>query len=150
MKRTKTALAILGAACGLLFASSCMSPGQNQVAIQIGAGEDVGSNLLTKNSANPAYIAQYESEIPNVAGLMQGKITPADLHNILGSSGATANLSADKLGVVGLLNGASGEWIAVNQGTPSGALVDSAAKNFAVGMGNAVGLVTGTNYAPTK
>ncbi len=138
-------------ASGLLLAG-CMTPGQNLVAIQTGAGEGVGVELLHKNNvnSNPAYLVQYEAEIPNVAGLMQGKITPADLKTILSAS-TTANLSADKLAVVGLLQGATAEWIKVNQGTPEGTLVDAAAKNFASGMGQAVGLVTGTNYTgPTQ
>lgn len=133
--------------------SGCVSAGQNQVAIQIGSGEAVGTNLLKKNSANgivnATYLTQYESEIPNVAGLMQGKITPADLKKIL-SAESTAGLSADKLSVVGLLNGVSSEWIKVNQGTPEGSLVDAAAKNFSYGMTDAVGLVTGTNYVPSS
>lgn len=136
------ALSVLCFAC-----ASCMTPGQTQVQVQIGTGEAIGSYLLKKN-ATVAYIAQYESEIPNVAGLMQGKITPADLHNIL-SAETTAGLSAQQISVIGLLNGATQEWIKVNQGTPEGALVDAAAKNVALGMGNAVGLVTGTNYVPT-
>jgi hypothetical protein len=143
------AFAIAGAA--LALAGCSMTPSQSTKSLQIGAGEGVGTKLLKSNSVNgvvnAAYLVQYESEIPNVAGLMQGKITPADLHNIL-SAENTSTLSADKLSAIGILNGASSEWIAVNQGTPDGALADAAAKNVAQGLANAVGLVTGTNYVP--
>jgi len=146
-------LALAGTVVALAFSTACSTtPGQNAVIIQTGAGEAVGTNLLKHSEVNglvpPAYLAQYEAEIPNVAGLMQNKITPADLGKILNAEGATSGLSADKLSVVGLLNGATDTWIKFNQGTPEGTLVDAAAKNFAVGLGNAVGLVTGTNYIP--
>lgn len=136
----------------LVFFTGCTTPGQTQAMIQVGSGQGVGTNLLKKNSVNgvvnAAYLATYEAEIPNIAGIMQGKVTPADLHNILNVEGATSGLSADKLSVVGLLQGATTEWITYNQGTNEGALVDVAAKNFAKGLGQAVGLVTGVNYTP--
>ena len=152
--KTKNLIAFAGVLALAALFSGCTTPGQTQAMIQVGAGQGLGTNLLKKSEVNgvvpAAYLATYEAEIPNVAGLMQGKITPADLHAILNVEGATSGLSADKLSVVGLLQGATTEWIQYNQGTNEGALVDVAAKNFAKGLGQAVGLVTGVNYTPTS
>lgn len=149
--------ALFGACCVAMFLAGCvggLTPSQQMVAAGVGAGEAVGTALLKKNmtatAVSPAYLGTYESLIPKVSTLMQGGITPADLHNLIGQVD-TSGLSAEQLAVVGLLNGVSDEFIRVNGGatpTPDGALADAAAKQFAVGLGHAVGLVTGTNYTP--
>ena len=141
-------------AIGLAFAlAGCLTPGQQIVAAGIGAGQAIGAKLLSLHSTNgvvdPAYLATYEAEIPNVAGLMQGKITPADLNKILGTTGV--KLSSDQQAVVGLLSGVTSEFVKANGGvapSPDGQKADGAAKQIAVGLGNAVGQVTGTNYVP--
>lgn len=136
----------------VLVACTSLSPSQQIVAAGEGAGEAIGSKLLISHQVNgvvdATYLAQYEAEIPKVAGLMQGAITPADLHNILGVSGQ-ANLNSSQTQVVGFLNGVTDEFIKVNGGatpSPDGAIADAAAKQVAFGLGRAVGLVTGTNY----
>jgi hypothetical protein len=147
----KIKLALFAAAFALC---GCLTPGQQIVAAGVGAGEGIGTLLLKGHVVNgvidPVYLASYEAEIPNVAGLMQGKITPADLHTLLANANQ-AGLNSQQLSVVGLLNGVSGEFIKVNGGatpSPDGQQADGAAKQVAVGLGNAVGLVTGTNYVP--
>ena len=132
----------------------CLTPGQQVVAAGVGAGESIGTVILKAHTVNgvvdPTYLASYEAEIPNVAGLMQNKITPADLNKILANANQ-AGLSSSQLGVVGLLQGVTGEFIKVNGGatpSPDGQAADGAAKQLAVGLGQAVGLVTGTNYVP--
>jgi hypothetical protein len=138
----------------VVIVGCALTPSQQIVAAGQGAGQAIGAKLLADHSVNgtvdPAYLASYESEIPKVAGLMQGAITPADLHAILGVS-SSVKLSSSQLAVVGLLNGVSAEYIKVNGGstpTPDGALTDAAAKQVAAGLASAVGLVTGTNYTP--
>lgn len=139
----------------LAFVSGCsLTPGQQAVAAGQGAGEGIGSKLLKSHSVNgvvdPAYLVKYEAEIPNVAGLMLGKITPADLHDIIANEDG-AGLSADQTALVGVLNSVTDEYVKVNGGatpTPGGSVVDGDAKNFAAGLAKAVGLVTGTNYTP--
>lgn len=141
--------------CAVAFVSACaLTPSQQIVAAGTGAGEAIGSKLLKAHSSNglvdPVYLASYEAEIPKVAGLMQGAITPADLHTILANAG-TSGLSADQTAVVGLLNGVTDEYVKVNGGstpTPDGSLTDAAAKQVAAGLSRAIGLVTGINYAP--
>jgi hypothetical protein len=148
----KTKIALLLATCLVLV--GCLTPGQQVVAAGVGAGEGIGAVILKSHMVNgvvdPTYLASYEAEIPNVAGLMQGKITPADLNKILANAGQ-AGLNSQQMGVVGLLNGVTGEFIKVNGGatpSPDGQAADGAAKQVAVGLGQAVGLVTGTNYVP--
>lgn len=156
MKNKLVSVLSLAAACiAAAFVTGCgTTTGQKIVAVGTGTGEAIGSKLLKDHSTNgvvdAAYLAKYEAEIPNVAGLMQGKITPADLHDILGVA-SSASLSSDQTAVVGLLNGVTDEFVKVNGGatpTPDGNQVDAAAKQVAAGLGRAVGLVTGTNYVP--
>lgn len=132
----------------------CLTPGQQAVAAGIGAGEGIGTLLLKSHivngSVDPGYLASYESEIPNVAGVMQGAITPADLSKILANA-SNAGLNKNQLAVVGTLNGITTEFVKVNGGptpTPDGLTAQGAAQQLAVGLGLAVGLVTGANYVP--
>ena len=76
-------------------------------------------------------------------------LTPADQHTILAGQSGSITLSKDQLTVVAYLSGLSPEFIAVNGGpvkTADGALADALCQQFAAGMANAVGLVTGANY----
>lgn len=148
---------ILGLSIATGITGCGLTPGQQIVAAGVGVGEAIGTKILRAHSVNgvvdPTYLASYEAEIANVGGLMQGKITPADLHTLLANANGTS-LSADQQSVVGLLNGVTSEFVKVNGGTPptpDGNNVDAAAKQVAVGLGDAVGLVTGTNYTgPTS
>jgi hypothetical protein len=142
-------LVILGLSISFGVAGCGTTAGQNIAA----AGEALGSYMLKKHIVNgvvdPVYLASYESEIPNISGLMAGKITPADLHTLLANSSAVA-LDSNQTQLVGFLDGVSQEFIQTNGNpiTPQGAEVQAAAQQLAIGLGRAVGLVTGTNYVP--
>jgi|GEM_PF-2586505 len=150
---------MLAIAALLLGASAlqtgCATPGQNATALTQAAGEAGGAYLLGLHSTNgvvdPAYLAGYETVVPKVAAVMQGAITPADFQLIVSSFKSSGKLSAGQLGALGFANSITASFVQYNGGnnlTPDGAAVALAAGNLAVGMGEAVGLVTGVNWTP--
>lgn len=162
MNLPKTLYFSLSAVAALLLGSlsfltmtgcSGLSPSQLIASNGMAAGEAVGKTLLSKHSVNgvvdPAYLARYEAQVPKVANLMQGAITPADIHDLIAdASGVT--LTSGQSTVVAYLDGLSPEFIKSNGNplTPDGAIAAAAAQQFSAGLARAVGFVTGTNFTP--
>jgi hypothetical protein len=156
LRITSLVAALIGAA-SLLTLSGCAGMGfalstQQQAAAGVKAvGRAGGAALLTAHLTNgavdTAFLAQYEANIPKVAGYMQGQITPADFGNLIKQ--VKSNVSPTDAAVLGLLGSLGGDFPTLAKGTGTGVLVNLECQQLAVGLADAVGQVTGVNFVYT-
>lgn len=140
-------LAVLAAIAALLVLPACasVSPEAEVAAAVRAVGQAGGAAILTKNPS-PDSIANYEALIPKVAGYMQGKMTPANFHQLVTIIKANTTLTAGQAAALGALDSLGDSFQTVAANTIDGAIVDLQMKQLAAGMAAAVGQVTGTDY----
>lgn len=133
------------------------TPQQNLNALIRAAGQAYGAAQLQQHTlhdqgigfVDPAYLVNYEDLVPKVAHVMDGAVTPADFGKIVSQAKVTA--TPQQAAALGFFDSISTSFVQYNGGptpTADGALTGAAAKTFAAGMADAVGLVTGTNWTP--
>jgi hypothetical protein len=133
---------------------SCAMTQQQLISSGVQAiGTSYGSFMLTKYNtpANPQYLANYETLVPKVYHLMQGAMTPADFHLLIGQIKANTTPDAKQAAALGFLASISKSFVQYNGGTTptaDGALADAECKQLAQGLADAVGVSTGTNWTP--
>lgn len=149
MKRTIMSLA----ASAAFFVVGCtsISPTQQLGDAVKAAGEAYG--VVALKNAGAVEVAAYENNAVNLFHLMQGAMTPKAFHDLVASvkrSGAASNSQLIALGV--LDSEINDSFVKANGGpTPTldGSIADAALKQFAYGLGRAVGASTGTEWSIT-
>ena len=135
----------------IFFAGCAATPQQMQSAAVQGLGSAYGSYVLTKNPSD-AYLANYKMLTVKLYHLMDGAMTPADLHLLVQQINvADPNPNAKQAAALSFLGSITGSFVKVNGGpvkTTDGVLAEKYAQTIAVGMAESVGMKTGTNWTP--
>lgn len=156
MKRLPLLLGLLALLLAGCAAIEDMTAQQRASALVRAAGEAYGAKVLAgfRSSAgvvDPAALAQYEIEVPKIANVMQGQMTPADFYKVAQVVKTTATPA--ELSALGFLDSITTSFVQYNGGatrTVDGSIVDAEAHQLAQGMVDAVGLTTGTNWTPVQ
>jgi hypothetical protein len=148
----KTKLSTIVSLVSLILFSGCAMTQQQLISSGVQAiGSAYGSYVLTKYAASPNYLANYQAIVPKVYHVMQGGMTPADFHLLIGQIKVNTTPDAKQAAALGLLSSITTSFVQYNGGatpTADGALADAEAKQLAVGLASAYGVATGTNWTP--
>jgi hypothetical protein len=148
--KNKTMKKIILSSIALLLCSCAMTQQQLISSGVQAIGTSYGSYMLTKYPS-PAYLANFETLVPKVYHLMQGAMTPADFHLLIGQIKTNTMPDAKQAAALGFLASISKSFVQYNGGTTptaDGALADAECKQLAQGLSDAVGVSTGTNWTP--